>query len=77
VVAAALAAGTEADPAALERRLAEAVAAAEEEGRPVECDLATEAGRRSRLAEALAAAPVRADAIRFLAREHASARQSP
>jgi hypothetical protein len=77
VVAAALAAGAEADPPALERRLAAAVAAAEEEGRPVERDLATEAGRRRRLAEALAAAPAHADALPFLAREHASARQPP
>ena len=74
VVAAALVAGAEADPPALERRLAEAVAAAEEEGRPVERDLATEAGRRRRLAEALAAAPAHADALPFLAREFISAR---
>jgi hypothetical protein len=74
VVAAALAAGAEADPPALERRLAEAVAAAEEEGRPVERDLATEEGRRRRLAEALAAAPAHAEALPVLAREHASAR---
>ena len=75
VVAAALAEGAEADPPALERRLAEAVAAAQEEGRPVERDLATEEGRRRRLAEALAAAPAHADALPFLAREHASARE--
>ena len=74
VVAAALAEGAEADPPALERRLAEAVAAAETEGRPVERDLATEEGRRRRLAEALATAPAHADALPFLAREHASAR---
>jgi len=77
VVATALAAGAEADPPALERRLAEAVAAAEEEGRPVERDLATEAGRRRRLAEALAAAPAHAEAIPFLAREYAGGRQPP
>jgi hypothetical protein len=75
VVAAELAAGAEADPPALERRLAEAVAAAEAEGRPVEHDLGTKAGRRRRLAEALAVAPARADALPFLAREHASARE--
>lgn len=75
VVAAALAEGAEADPPALERRLDEAVAAAEEEGRPVERDLATKAGRRRRLAEALAAAPAHADALPVLAREYSSARQ--
>jgi 1-acyl-sn-glycerol-3-phosphate acyltransferase len=75
VVAAALAAGAEADPPALGRLLAEAVAAAQEEGRPVERELATEAGRRRRLAEALAAAPAHADALPVLAREHASARE--
>ena len=77
VVAAALAEGAEADPPALERRLDEAVAAAEEEGRPVERDLATKEGRRRRLAEALAAAPAHADALPVLAREFASARQPP
>lgn len=75
VLAAALAEGAEADPPALERRLAEAVVAAREEGRPVERDLATEEDRRRRLAEALAAAPAHGDALRVLAREHASARQ--
>jgi len=74
VVAAALAEGAEADPPALERRLAEAVAAAEAEGRPVERDLATEEGRRRRLAEALAAAPAHPDALPVLVREHAGAR---
>jgi 1-acyl-sn-glycerol-3-phosphate acyltransferase len=77
VVAAALAEGADADPPALERRLTEAVAAAEEEGRPVERNLATEEGRRRRLAEALAAAPAHADALPVLAREFASARQPP
>lgn len=76
VVAAALAEGAEADPPALDRRLAEAVAAAEAEGRPVERELATEEGRRRRLAEALAAAPAHAYALPVLAREHASARES-
>jgi hypothetical protein len=77
VVAAALAEGADADPPALERRLTEAVAVAEEEGRPVERDLATKEGRRRRLAEALAAAPAHADALPVLAREFASARQAP
>jgi 1-acyl-sn-glycerol-3-phosphate acyltransferase len=77
VVAAALAEGAHADPSALERRLTEAVAAAEEEGRPVERDLATEEGRRRRLVEALAVAPAHADALPVLAREFASARQPP
>jgi hypothetical protein len=77
VAAAALAEGADADPPALERRLAETVAAAEEEGRPVERDLTTKAGRRRRLAEAITAAPARADALPVLAREYASARQSP
>ena len=76
VVAAALSEGAEADPPALDRRLAEAVAAAEAEGRPVERELATEEGRRRRLAEALATAPAHADALPVLAREHASARES-
>ena len=77
VVAAALADGAEADPPALERLLAEAVAAAEEEGRPVERDLTTEAGRCRRLAEAIGAAPAHAEALPVLAREYTSARQSP
>ena len=75
VVAAALAGGAEADPPALERRLAEAVAAAEEAGRPLERDLTTAEGRRRRLAEALAVAPAHAAALPVLAREHASARE--
>ena len=74
VVAAALAQRAEADPPALERRLDEAVAMAEEEGRPVERDLATKEGRRRRLAEALAAAPAHAVALPVLAREYSSAR---
>jgi 1-acyl-sn-glycerol-3-phosphate acyltransferase len=74
VVGTALAERAEADPPALERRLVEAVAAAEEEGRPVERDLATKEGRRRRLAEALAAAPAHADALPVLAREYSSAR---
>jgi hypothetical protein len=74
VVEAALSEGAEADPLALERRLDEAVAAAEEEGRPVERGLATKEGGRRRLAEALAAAPAHADALPILAREYSSAR---
>jgi 1-acyl-sn-glycerol-3-phosphate acyltransferase len=75
VVATALADGAEADPAALERRLADAVAAAEAERRPVERDLATPKGRRRRLAEALAAAPAHPAPLPVLAREYASARE--
>jgi hypothetical protein len=75
VVAAALAEGADADPPALERRLVEAVAAAEEEARPVERGLATKESCRRRLAEALAAAPAHADALPILAREYSSARQ--
>lgn len=75
VVAAALAAGADADPRALERELENAVAAARAEGRPVEPELTTAEGRRRRLAGALAAAPGKAEALAFLAREHASARE--
>jgi hypothetical protein len=75
VVAARLQAGADADVAALERDLADAVAVAREEGRPVEPDLATADGRRRRLTEALAAAPRRAAALPYLAREYASARE--
>jgi hypothetical protein len=74
VVAAQLAAGAEADPAALERDLADAVALARAEGRPVEPELETAEGRRRRLGEALAAAPRKADELPVLARELASAR---
>ena len=73
VVAALLQTGADADLHALERDLGDAVAVAREEGRPVEPDLATAAGRRRRLTEALAVAPRRA-ALPFLAREYASAR---
>jgi hypothetical protein len=75
VVAARLQAGADADVAALERDLGDAVAVAREEGRPVEPDLATEDGRRRRLTEALAAAPRRASWLPYLAREYASARE--
>jgi hypothetical protein len=75
VVAARLQAGADADVAALESDLADAVGRAREEGRPVEPDLATAGGRRRRLTEALAVAPRRAAALPFLAREYASARE--
>lgn len=74
VVAAALGRGAEADPVALLGELTDAVEAAREEGRPIESDLATAAGRKHRLAEALAAAPRRAAELPFLANEYASAR---
>jgi hypothetical protein len=54
--------------------LAEEVAAARAEGRPVDPDLLSEDGRKSRLAEALAVAPRHADQLEFLAREYRSAR---
>jgi acyltransferase-like protein len=73
-VASRLEAGAEADPTALELDLAEAVALARAEGRPVEPELGTPEGRRRRLGEALAAAPRKAGELPVLAREHASAR---
>jgi Acyltransferase len=73
-VAARLEAGAEADPVALEGDLADAVALAREEERPVEPDLTTAAGRSRRLAEALAAAPAHVADLPYLAREYASAR---
>jgi hypothetical protein len=75
-VASRLEAGAEADPSVLERDLAEAVALAGAEGRPVEPDLLTPDGRRHRLAEALAVAPRRSRELPVLAREHASARET-
>ncbi len=75
VVAALLEDGAEAQVPALEGALADAVASAREEGRPVEPDLETPDGRRRRLAEALAVAPRRARELPFLAREYASARE--
>ena len=75
VVAARLEAGAEADPTALERDLADAVALAHAEGRQVEPGLTTPEGRRRRLAEALATAPRRSRELPFLAREHASAHE--
>ena len=74
-VASRLEEGAEADPTALERDLADAVALARAEGRQVEPGLATSEGRRRRLAEALAAAPRRSGELPFLAREHASAHE--
>jgi hypothetical protein len=74
LVAARLQAGAEADVAAIERDLADAVEAAREEGRPVEPDLLDAGTRRRRLAEALSVAPRRAAELPFLAREYASAR---
>lgn len=73
VVAARLQAGADADPTALERDLADAVAVAREAGRRVEPDLLTAGGRRRRLTEALAVAPGKARELPILAREHASA----
>jgi hypothetical protein len=74
-VASRLEAGAEADPTALERDLADAVAFAKAEGRQVEPGLTTSEGRCRRLAEALAAAPRRSGELRFLSREHASAHE--
>jgi hypothetical protein len=74
VVASRLEAGAEADPTALERDLADAVALARAEGRPLEPELETAEGRRRRLGEALAVAPRKAGELPVLAREHASAR---
>jgi hypothetical protein len=54
--------------------LAEAVAAAGEDGRPVDPDLQTDEGRARRLAAALAAADEHADELPYLAREYESAR---
>ena len=75
VVAARLEAGAEADPTALERDLADAVAVALAEGRQVEPGLTAPEERRRRLAEALAIAPRRSGELGFLAREHASAHE--
>jgi hypothetical protein len=74
-VAARLQAGADADPTALERDLADAVAVAREAGRRVEPDLLTAGGRRRRLTEALAVAPRKARELPILAREHASAQR--
>ena len=54
--------------------LADAVAAAGEEGRPVDPDLQTDEDRARRLAAALAAAEQHADELPYLAREYESAR---
>lgn len=66
--------GAEADPRALLGELEEAVEAAREDGRPVESELLSAAGRGRRLAEALSVAPAKPEALSFLAREYASAR---
>jgi hypothetical protein len=75
VVATLLQAGARADVRALERELAEAVAVARDEGRPVEPDLLLPERRRRRLTEAVAVAPRKARELPFLAREYASARE--
>ena len=75
VVATLLEAGAEAEVAALEHELADAVAVALDEGRPVEPDLLEPESRRRRLTEALAVAPRKAGELPYLAREYASARQ--
>ena len=67
--------GAEADPAALDRELADAVASAQADGRPVEPSLLVEQARRRRLAEALAVAPAKPKALSFLSREYRTARQ--
>jgi hypothetical protein len=67
--------GAEADPAALDRELADAVDSAEAEKRPVEASLLAGETRRQRLAEALAIAPAKPEALNFLAREYRTARQ--
>jgi Acyltransferase len=54
--------------------LADAVAAAREEGRPIDPDLHTSEGRARRLTAALAAAERRRDELLYLAREYESAR---
>jgi 1-acyl-sn-glycerol-3-phosphate acyltransferase len=71
-----LQAGAAADPAALERELAEAVESALADRRPVERELLEQRGRQSRLAEALAVAPRKPEALPFLAREYESARDT-
>jgi hypothetical protein len=56
--------------------LSEEVEAAREEGRPIDPDLLTEDGRRSRVAEAIAVASSHEAELAFLAREYRSARES-
>lgn len=75
VVATLLETGAEADVSALERELADAVAVAREEGRPVEPDLLDPGRRRRRLTEALAVAPRKGHELPYLAREYASVRE--
>jgi hypothetical protein len=67
--------GAEADPANLDADLAAAVDTARREERPVERALLTADSRRRRLAEALAVAPTKPEAVSFLALEYRSARQ--
>jgi hypothetical protein len=69
-VASELLAGRTPSPAGL----AAAVAAAREEGRPVDLDLETDEGRARRLTAALAAAEEHRDELPYLAREYESAR---
>jgi 1-acyl-sn-glycerol-3-phosphate acyltransferase len=69
-VASELVAGRTPSPAGL----ADAVAAAREDGRPVDPDLHTGDDRAKRLAAALAAAERRRDELPYLAREYGSAR---
>lgn len=70
-----LQAGADADPARLQRELAEAVEAARAEDRPVEHELLEAEGRRRRLNEALATAPGKPEALPYLALEYESARK--
>jgi Acyltransferase len=70
-----LLAGAEANPAALDRELADTVEAAQAESRPVEPSLLAGGTRRRRLAEALAVAPAKPEVLAFLAREYRTARQ--
>jgi hypothetical protein len=67
--------GAEADPASLDADLAAAVEAARREERPVERALLAADSRRRRLAEALAVAPAKPEAVPFLALEYRTARQ--
>ncbi|MGH3032654.1 MAG: hypothetical protein ACRDNE_18180 [Gaiellaceae bacterium] len=75
LVAERLRAGAEADPAGLARELEAAIEAAQAEGRPVEPELLSAAGRSRRLAEALGVAPRKPRELAFLAREYQSARE--
>jgi hypothetical protein len=70
-----LRAGADADPAAFERAVIEAVEEARAENRPVEGALLSSESRRRRLTEALSVAPAKPEALSFLAREYESARE--